>query len=845
MHALWKDIAFSFRLLSRSPGITVIAVIVMALGVGLTTTMFSVINGVVLKGLPLETGNRLMHIRTEDRVGEGEGPWLPVRYLGKLRERETGFDSLAAHRGLKSLFISGDGSVGRYALNRVTSNFHEVLGVQPLLGPGFSEGDDRFGAPPKIMISHRIWLNRYGGDPEIIGRVVRANGALTEIVGVMPPGFRFPDDEETWMPAPLDWENPTSWDDSTGESWVVVFGRLRSGVDSDAATASVRGHLRQIREEEPVFTADQEGRADDVIHTVAPFADEFIRPEARRSAYALFGASLLILLIACCNVANLLLAHFAKRSRELAIRGALGATRVGLIRLILTEALLVSLIGGALGAVLMLFGIEFITARILEIDQFFSYSATAAMTLPGWVDFDVDARVVCFVLAVVFFSTLMTGIFPAWRMARTEFAPELNDESRGASGSRVNRVNRTLVVGQIALSVALLVGMGLTMRTAHRLNNVDLNLDPENVLTARVALDEKSHIGKSKETVVAYHKLLDAVEAHPDVVAAASARKMPLAQEYRTRYSGDGVEYPAGFEFPVARYNTVSSGYFETLGVPLLNGRAFERTDTHLRCPVTIVNDLLAERAWPGEDPIGKRIGVHWGQPNWREEAVWHTVVGVVPDLKMNGLGARDGPAPGMYFPLSQFGMNPTDPILNLFVNFLLVRARTDPMALVRHIREQLQQVDPHAAFYWPKTVEQFLDEQLAPFTLAGTLFQIFGLCGLFLASVGLYGVMSYSILQRTREIGVRASLGADRRAIFALIVGDGIRQVAVGLIIGVALAVVLARALNAILYEVSPYDPPTYLIVLSLLCIVALMACYLPARRAANLDPVDALRAE
>ena len=496
MHALWKDIAFSFRLLSRSPGITVIAVIVMALGVGLTTTMFSVINGVVLKGLPLETGDRLMHIRTEDRVGEGEGPWLPVRYLGKLRERETGFDSLAAHRGLKSLFISGDGSVGRYALNRVTSNFHEVLGVQPLLGPGFSEGDDRFGATPKIMISHRIWLNRYGGDPEIYRPGGAGKWALTEIVGVMPPGVSFPDDEETWMPAPLDWENPTSWDDSTASHGWWCSGDFVPESTRMRPQPRFAGTLRQIREEEPVFTADQEGRADDVIHTVAPFADEFIRPEARRSAYALFGASLLILLIACCNVANLLLAHFAKRSRELAIRGALGATRVGLIRLILTEALLVSLIGGALGAVLMLFGIEFITARILEIDQFFSYSATAAMTLPGWVDFDVDARIVCFVLAVVFFSTLMTGIFPAWRMARTEFAPELNDESRGASGSRVNRVNRTLVVGQIALSVALLVGMGLTMRTSHRLNNVDLTWTRK-MFSPLVSLSTKSLISEN------------------------------------------------------------------------------------------------------------------------------------------------------------------------------------------------------------------------------------------------------------------------------------------------------------------------------------------------------------
>ena len=459
-------------------------------------------------------------------------------------------------------------------------------------------------------------------------------GGLIEIVGVMPFGFRFPNNEEAWIPASLDWE--VSPNDET-ENWTFmqVFGRLKPGVSQDAATAAISGHLAQLREEDPIFTADQEGRPDEIVHTVSPFADAFLRPEAKRSTYVMFGAALLTLLIACGNVANLLLARFAKRSKELAVRSALGAGRGGLIRLILTEAFLVTFIGSSLGIVLMLTGIRYIKTRILEVESFSSWSATAAMRLPEWVEFGVDARVVVFIVGVVLFSGLASGIFPAWRALRTDIVRELNDESRAASNRSIGHLSRLLVVGQIALTTALMVGMGLTMRTLHRLHNVNFNLNPHNILTLRVALDKEIFQEEFNGLILAFQTLLDALEAHPDVIFAATARQMPMASEYGTQYSLEGVEYPEDTDFPSARFNTVSSHYLKTLRVSLLQGRWFDRTDTPDRGPVTVVNNLLAEKSWPGEDPIGKRISLHWGQPNWREEAVWHTVVGVVPDLKM------------------------------------------------------------------------------------------------------------------------------------------------------------------------------------------------------------------
>ncbi len=597
-------------------------------------------------------------------------------------------------------------------------------------------------------------------------------------------------------------------------------------------------------EEDSLLWAEQEERPDATLYTVTPFADEFLRPEAKRSAYAMFGAALLVLLIGCGNVANLLLARYAGRSKEFAIRSALGAGRRGLIRLILAEAFLVSFAGSILGFGVMLMGVRFLRARLLELDNFSRSAGTAAMKLPDWVEFGVDFRVTAFTAGVVAFSVLVAGIFPAWRVFRTDIVGELNNESRAASSRSIGRLSRFLVSGQIALTAALLVGMGLTMRTLHKLHSVDYNLDPRNILTMRISLDEKTYGPDNDAGARAFQRLLDAWESHPEVISAATSRRMPMSDEYDTRYALEGLDYPVGGEFPRARYNTVSPHYLKTLGVSLLAGRWFDRTDTPDKGPVTVVNSLLAEKAWPGEDAVGKRIGVHWGSPDWREWAVWHTVVGVVPNLKMEGLGARSDPAPGMYFPLSQLGRNPKNP-WNLRYNFALFKTRGNPIALLPFVREELAKIDPHASVYWPKSHEDFLDDQLALFSLSGTLFKVFGLCGLFLAAVGLYGVMAYSIAQRTREIGIRASLGADRLAIFSLIIGQGARQITTGLILGILLAVLVARSLNAVLYDVSPYDLPTYLLVAILLSVVSLLACFFPVRRAANLEPVDALRAE
>ena len=844
MRSLFQDFAYCTRLQLRSPGISLIAILVAALGIGLTTTIFTVINGVVLRGLPYEEGDRLMHIGNDNREEGWNRFWLSARYLERLRERETGFESLAGHSQFNSLVISGDGPPERYSLNRVTANFHKVLGVEPMLGPGFEKGDDHYGAPGKVMISHRIWKVRYGGDPEIIGRAIRANGEMKEIVGVMPPGFRFPNNEESWLPAPLNWEASFNDEDVEGWTWIRIFGRLKAGVSADSATTAVRGHVRQLVEEDSVLWANQDDRPDFTLYTVTPFADEYLRPEAKRSAYAMFGAALLVLLIVCGNVANLLLARYVGRSREFAIRSALGAGRLGLIRLIFTEAFLVSFAGSILGIGVMLIGVRYLRARLLELDNFSRFAATAATKLPDWVDFGFDLRVTAFTAGVVVFSVLVSGVFPAWRAYRTDVVGELNNESRAASSRRFGRLSRSLVSGQIALTSALLVGMGLTMRTLYRLHRIEYNLDTRNILTMRISLDSKTYERANSAAVLAFQRLLDAWESHPEVISAATSRRMPMSDEYSTRYALEGLEYPAGGDFPRARYNTVSSHYLETLGVSLLAGRWFDRTDTPDKEPVTVVNSLLAEKAWPGQDPVGRRIGVHWGSPDWREWAVWHTVVGVVPNLKMEGLGAQSDPAPGMYFPLSQLGLNPRNP-WNLHRNFALIKTRKDPMALLPSVREELSKIDPYAPVYWPKSYEDFLDDQLALFSLSGTLFKVFGLCGLFLAAVGLYGVMAYSVAQRTREVGIRASLGANRRAIFSLITGGGARQIAAGLILGILLAVLVARSLNAVLYEVSPYDLPTYLLVAILLSAVSLLACYFPARRAAKLEPVDALRAE
>lgn len=806
------DIRYGARMLVRRPGLSALAVAALALGIGLTTTMFSIVYAAVLKGLPYERADRLVAI-FRNRPTQGV-QFLPVSIhdFFDWREQQQSFEPLAAYY-LETINVAGpEGRPIRYYGAYTTANLFDVLRVRPVLGRTFRADDDRPGAPQLIILSYRAWRDRFGGDPAIVGRSVRANAELATIVGVMPDRFDFPGQCDAWLPLRID---PRAYPRGSGPAFehtqLQAIGRLHDGRTLESAQAEMSTIAQRIAAAYPDSNAG-------IGVTLIPQNETFVGRQARALLLTMLAAVFGVLLIACANVANLLLARTAVRTREIAIRMALGAGRLRTVGQLLAETTVLALVGALAGMAVAKVGIDLFNV------------STANLDFPIWLAARFDPAVLLFVLGLTIASALAAGLVPALRASRGDFVEALNDEARGSSGLRIGRLSRALVVAQVACSCGLLVAAGLMIRTIVNVADFDYGFDTSNVYTARLGLFPGDYPTPTAERQF-YDRTRRRVAALPGVRQVAYTSDLPARGGPMERLSVDSVAYPAEPNHPRALRMVVSPGYFDVFGVKPIGGRDFTDGDGPDAMPVAIVNERFVQRFMGGRDPLGRRVRLG------DDAAPWRTIVGIVPDMHAGGAFQQlDVHDEGVYLPLAQNVIN--------FVN-MIARTEGPPTTHASAIQAAVNTIDPALPLYWVRS----LDEQYRLdgwfFRAFGTLLMVFGVAALGLAVVGLYGVMSFSVGQRTREIGVRMALGASQSRIRTLVLGQAVRQLAIGLLLGTVLAAVLSRGLANLLFGVRPWDPAIFAIVVATLAASALGAGAIPARRATRVDPINALRYE
>jgi putative ABC transport system permease protein len=803
MPSIWREIRLGLRMLGKKPGHSVVAVVALGLGIGLTTAVFSIVYGIMFRGQPYPEFERIYSLDRQNPAHDLKDQAVdPNEYLDWCR-RQRSFEGLAAFDD-GTVTVSGDDRPERLDGGALTANTLDVLRARPILGRGFRPGEDRPGAPPVALLSHRLWQDHYNGDPHIVGKTVRINGRPTTVVGIMGPEFRFPGRELLWTPLVVD---PGKAERGKGAQH-PVFGRLRHGVTPRQAAAEMATIAKALAAEYPLTNRGWS-------ITVTPLNDRFLGEETRLFLLTMLGAVGCVLLIACINVASLTMARASQRTREVAIRTALGAGRWGVIRQLLIESVVLALLGAALGLALAWKGVALFNAVIVEHNP------------PAWIHIAVDLPALLFTLGVTLGAALISGLVPALQVSRTRLNEVLKDEGRGSTSLRLGWLSRVVVVAELALSCALLVAAGLMVKSIVRAQSNPLGFQTAHLLTVRVPLFEANY-PQPADRAAFYQRLLARLREIPGVEAAGGSTTLPSINWGSDPFAVDGRAYPTTSDYPVAHSDLITDGLFAALGVRPLEGREFERLDTARSQPVAVVNQALARKLWPRESALGKRIRLVTGRPG----EPWRTVVGVMPDLLIYGLG--DKKPEGFFLPVAQSG-----PERESFV----LRTRRDPRAVVARVRAEVLALDKDTPIYFVKTMEQAAAEDRFFPQLFGVLFTIFGLCALVLAAIGIYGVIAFSVERRTQEIGVRMALGAQRGDILGLLLRQGTLQLAVGLALGLPLAFALSRPLGAMLFRVVPGDPWVFAAVVAALSVVAVVACLLPGQRATQIDPLVALR--
>jgi len=798
-----QDLRYGVRMLFRQPGVSAVVLLTLALGIGMNTAIFSIVNAALLRPLPFKEPARLVTMWESNAAkGEFHGAVGGANFTDWKNQNQV-FESLAAYFSW-NYNLTGNDEPQRLTASLVSGSFFQLLGTEAALGRALLPEDDQEANENVVVLSHALWQNRFAADRQIIGQTITLNDRPHAVIGVLPAGFDFPDDQtEIWRPMAM---SQQAAQNRTGK-WLKVVGRLNPGVSLEQASAAMNTMAGRLATSYPQTNA---GWGVNLI----PLRDELVGG-ARRFLLTLLGAVLFVLLIACANVANLLLARAATRRKENAVRAALGARRLRLLRQFLVESLLLAVLGGALGLAL----------------AFWSLDALVALSpgdVPGLAKATIDGRVLGFTLALSVFTTLLFGLLPAWQASNPDLNETLKEggQAMGGAGSRWHNV---LAVAEVAVGVVLLIGAGLMIRSFLRLQAVEPGFDPHNVLTMQVMLPASKY-GENHQSIAFFQQTLERIKTLPGVVSAGAVQDLPLRQNaMRYAFSIEGQPDAPAVERPQAAYRAVSEGYFRTLGIPLLQGRAFTASDDLQTAPVVMINQTMARRFFPGENPLGKRI--HFGEPNDPAS----TIVGVVGDVKH--LGLADDEIAAIYQPHAQ------KRFAWLRWMTLVVRANSAPLSLVAPIRSRIAEVDRSQPVYGIATMEQLLSKSVAQPRFSTFLFSLFALVALVLASVGLYGVMSYAVAQRTHEIGLRMALGAQVRDVLAMIIGRGMKLTLLGVVIGLAGASALTSVLQKLLFNVGATDPLTFAGVAGLLLGVALLACYLPARRAANVDPLVALR--
>ena len=803
LDTLFQDIRYGLRSLRKKPGFTLTAVVALGLGIGANTAIFSVINAVLLRSLDYPNPDRIVMLWEKNAARNSLRNFVSPANFQNWQKQSTSFEQIAAAWDSRAT-ISGEGAEPEdVQAQRVTWTFFPALGVQPLIGRGFAADEDRPGGDLVIVLSHQLWRSRFGGNPAIVGQQATVSGRLYTVIGVMPAGFHFLNAEvQAWLPLAID---PVIDYRKSGR-FLRTFGRLKSGVTIQQAQAEMSGIAGQLAQEFPEYN-----RGWDV--NVLPIHEQVVG-DIRPVLLVLVAAVAFVLLIACANVANLLLARAAARHKELALRAALGASRFRLVRQMLTESVLLSLIGGVFGVFLAYWGVRIVVAF-------------GPNNIPRLREVGIDPRVLAFTFGVSIITGILFGLLPALQASRPGLNDALKEGARGSTGRRARVFRNVFVVAEVSLALVLLIGASLMMRSFFHLHQVKPGFISENVLTMRVQLPMAKY-PEAPQRANFFKEARDRIATLPGVQSVGAINFLPLnGPASNTIFNIDGRPELPNEQAPGTEVRVVTPNYFNAMGIPLIRGRAFdERDDADSR--VLVINDTLARRFFPNEDPIGKRLTISWN-PKVSDE-----IIGVVGDIRESALEAEAHAA--IYWPHPREAYQ--------FMN-LIVRTAGDPRQIASAAQKEIRAIDPDQPVADVWTMSEVVSRSMARPRFNTLLLATFAGIALILASVGIYGVMNYSATQRTQEIGIRMALGAKPFDILRLVVGHGMKLTGAGVLLGVIASLALTRVMSNLLFGITATDLSTFFGVSAALTLVALVANYIPARRATRVNPVVALRYE
>ncbi|HVF71224.1 MAG TPA: ABC transporter permease [Chthoniobacterales bacterium] len=825
-----QDVRVGCRVLLKEKTFCILAAIVLALGIGGVTTQFTVVNAFVLRGFSFSHPEQLVSVglidpqATDRRNNFGNGNIPTAQDYEDLKAGQQSFALMAGYINGSTINVTHRNNPQRLTGGYVTEDFFRIVGVSPIIGRDFTADDNKPGAEKTAILGYDLWKRDFSGDPNIVGTNIRINGKAATIIGVMPQGFKFPQAEELWVPLYNEFPVRPRDDARSAGGAPAVMGRLKDGVSLDQVNAEFVALAKRIAADNPKTNKDLTSA------NVQPLLNSFVGPQLRGTVYAMLGAVLLVLVIACVNVMNMQFGRGALRAKELAIRGALGATRWRLLRQMLTESFLVAALGTVLGVLLAQWGVALLVRS----------TNALPFPLPYWVKFTIDGKVLLFTVGITLFATLVSGFIPAFLSARANPAEVMKEGGRGNSSRLVNVITRMLVIGQIALTAALLIGATLQIKSVRNQTSQNYGYDENAVYSARMGLMEGDYPTDDAKRQF-FVRALRTLRSNPAFENAAMTDRFRMTFAPNAPYEIDGKTYQTDRDRPQDNWESVSDSYFTTLGLKMLEGRDFTIEDSDAKQPVAIVNASFARKHFPGQSAIGHQVRLH----NGAKPLEWRTIVGVAPDMLMQGPFNAQRDSVGFYVPL--LASTPAPQFCTIVVR---PQGGKNAENMGPVLSKAIAELDSNLPTYFAGTPARLHDEILGVNRLTANLFTIFGGVAFVLSAVGLYGVMSFSVNQRTQEFGIRMALGADAKRIFGMVMQQGAWQLAIGLFVGIGaaallLGVLLASAMQNFLFKVEPIDPFLYLVVAGLLTLVAAVSCFVPARRATRVNPMVALRTE
>lgn len=809
---IFDDIKYAMRMLIKSPGFSLLTLTILSLGLGAAIFGFGLLHAIVLKPLPFDEPHELIHLETAILERDINSREVTFDDFKDWRSTQTSFEDLGGFYS-GTVNIRGTEKPERFDGGFMSWGSLPIIGVDPVMGRTFRESDSVFGAPYVIILGYQVWQRTFNGDEDILGQIIRVNGKDTEVIGVMPDGFHFPIEEDVWVPLRYDDSERTRGEGMTLE----VFGRLKDNVSLGQATAEFQGITSQLATAYPDTN-------DGVTAVLKPYNDEYVDEGTQTAIWTMMAAVTFVLLIACANVANLLISRTSGRTQEVAIRSAMGAGRKRLVMQMLVESFLLALGGTLIGLVIAYWSMQGMV-------RFFGDSGVG---LPFWVQLKLDGWSAVFAIAAATFTALIAGLAPAMRASGIGINLVLRENSRGSTSRQMKWLSQSLVVAEIALSFILLVLAGLTIRSSLVLQDFDVGARTDSMLTVRVGLPDAEYPEPASQAQF-YEQLNERIREIRGVTAGAVTHGLPGTWNAGfNAYLPEGEEVSDDERLEYAPYIRITQGYFDAFEAPLLKGRDFDSRDTADSLPVVIVSQYFATETFGNEDPIGRQV--RFGESgNADSPAVWRTIVGVSPDIKQTGI-QDDEQRPHFYVPHAQDT-----------IRFMSVAVRTsgDPKSMVPALRDVIQLLDPELPLYWVRTLEEDYKEQIAPSRILGICFGAFALIALLLAAGGLYGVISFNVNQRTPELGIRRALGANDKSIVGIVSKQAGIQLGLGLGLGILGGVFFSQIMESLLVGVSALDPWTYIGVALMLIAAVVIASLVPTRRAIRIDPMAALRYE